>query len=619
MPLAPPPPLYRDRWAWLSVLAVLPILIHTWGAPLGEPFADDFHFMHRALLSGQGSFFDGYGSPLYWRPLARQIYFGLLSGTILAHPWLVPALHAGLLSLTSVLLYRAFRVSQPGPIAAAIATFPLLMESSRMLLAWPSHFQDVGALVFAALALHEAAHDRLGTALAAMGASLLCKEVGVATALLLPWMPGMVSGAPDSAAARRRRVRWLLGVCALLAIWAAVYLIAYRTGGMSLPRAYDSATAATPLPMRYAWACWQSLRAAFSLMPLPGRWDWVVAIGLGAIVLAWLARMIARHRLTSHLRTAAPAVLWGAAWFLAASATLSEVYPMWAPYRAIYGSIGLGVVLIGLIGAGNGALVMGLVLLRLVAFSLSPGPPTEISDRAPQNGADFDFERLVRVERLMHETRVMLKSEFPTLPRGSMVGQHYLPRLSAYAFCGDKALQVWYRDTTMRWVRYADFVPHPQQPLAVIAEFQPHSRPQMAPVNTEAMRSFLAAVDSMNQQKYAAGLAGLARAESLQRDSTARVFRAEIWGERANCLMYLHRPAEAADWAIRGVALWPENVSALFALGCLACERGDLELGVAKLDSVLRFSPGYGGASEIRQRALDAIAERERGRRPARP
>ncbi len=171
----------------------------------------------------------------------------------------------------------------------------------------------------------------------------------------------------------------------------------------------------------------------------------------------------------------------------------------------------------------------------------------------------------------------------------------------------------------MRWVRYADFISHPEQPMEVIAEFQPHGKPQMAPVNVEAMRSFLAALDSMNHQRFAAGLRGLARAESLQSDSNARVFRGEIWGERASCLVFMLRPDEARDWAIRGTALWPENVYAQFALGCLAYQRGEFELAITKLDSVLRFSSTYSAAREVRKRALEAMAERDRGRSPVRP
>jgi hypothetical protein len=200
------------------------------------------------------------------------------------------------------------------------------------------------------------------------------------------------------------------------------------------------------------------------------------------------------------------------------------------------------------------------------------------------------------------------------------VGQHYLPRLAEYAYGGSKALQVWYGDSTMRWVRYSEFVAAPQTPLAVIAEFQPHRPPQMAPVNPGAMRNFLAALDSMNAHRFDAGLRALARAESLQTDTTARVFIGEIWGERGTCYVFSGHPDEAEAWAVRGLGLWPENIYALFARGCLAYQDGHFETAVARLDSVLRFSAAFSAAGEVRKLAVRAMAERD-GKlpRPARP
>jgi hypothetical protein len=305
-----------------------------------------------------------------------------------------------------------------------------------------------------------------------------------------------------------------------------------------------------------------------------------------------------------------PLGAWGLAWFVAASATLIPIYPIWAPNRSGFGSLGFGALAVALVASVHPRLLVALVALRLTAFALSPGPPAIIVDNAPQAGAFMDFERLVRLQRLMRATRVMLKANFPTLPPGSQVGQHYLPRLAEYAFGGSKALQVWYRDSTMRWVRYADFIKQPETPLAVIAEFQPHRRPQMAPVNPAAMRSFLLALTSMNDHKFDAGLGLLARAESLQTDTTARIFRGEIYGERASCLVFMNRPEEGEVWAKRGLEMWPENIYSLFARGCLAFQDGNLHVAVARLDSVLRFSPAFSAARQVRKLALDAMVQR---------
>src|SRR5262245_3250500 len=175
--------MWRDPWAWASALAVLPLILHSLGAPLGEPVADDFDCLHRVLFTPNLSLLDGCGSVLWWRPLSRQLYFKLLAPLMLPNPAFIAALHVALLALTSVMLYRALRVGLGGPLAALAATFPLLMESTRMLIAWPSNFQDVGAMFFMALALHEAAAARLASTLAAILAALLCKEVAAPVAL----------------------------------------------------------------------------------------------------------------------------------------------------------------------------------------------------------------------------------------------------------------------------------------------------------------------------------------------------------------------------------------------------------------------------------------------------
>ena len=58
----PPPrshflPLARDGWAWLVFLALAPAIVHSVGAPLGEAVAEDFDFLHSALLLHRHGFF----------------------------------------------------------------------------------------------------------------------------------------------------------------------------------------------------------------------------------------------------------------------------------------------------------------------------------------------------------------------------------------------------------------------------------------------------------------------------------------------------------------------------------------------------------------------------------
>src|SRR5262245_17955624 len=188
-PAAVAPPMWRDDWAWACALAVIPLVLHSLGAPLGEPVAEDFDFLHHALFS-RFSLFDGGGSNSFWRPLSHQAYYRTLSSLILDFPGVLAALHVLLLAISTVLIYRAFRRGWPPAWAATIATFPLLSESTRTVVSWPSHFVEVGVWFFSALALHEAAARRLWSTLAALLAALLCKEVALVAAALVPWMPG---------------------------------------------------------------------------------------------------------------------------------------------------------------------------------------------------------------------------------------------------------------------------------------------------------------------------------------------------------------------------------------------------------------------------------------------
>src|SRR5262245_26192428 len=113
-PAPPPPaapPTWRDPWAWLAALSVIPLLLKAWGAPLGEPVAEDFDFLRPALFERSWHLLDGGGSDAYWRPLSLQIYYRAFGRLMLAHPGVVAALHALALALGALLLYRALRTA----------------------------------------------------------------------------------------------------------------------------------------------------------------------------------------------------------------------------------------------------------------------------------------------------------------------------------------------------------------------------------------------------------------------------------------------------------------------------------------------------------------------------
>jgi hypothetical protein len=601
----PAPRAARDPWAWASALAVVPLLLRSLGAPLGEPVAEDFDFLRRALLEPANSLLDGGGSMAFWRPVAHQLYYEVLGPLMTTHPRWVAAIHVVLLAVGSLLLYRAIRPAWPGPAVAAAASFPLLAESTRTLVAWPSHFVDLGVFLFSALALHEAAHRRMWSAIPALIAALLCKEVAVVTAALLPFMPRPAGAGPH------QRARWTAAAGLALAAWALAYVAVRRHAGLELPHGLESdpRLLATPLPQRLWWAVANSARALFGLSLEPGPadpWAAVLAIALGGTTLAVL---FADPRARDRLRHARGWATWGAAWFLASSATLASVFPLWMPNRSHFGSVGAGVAAVALTHAAHPALAAALVAGRLGLLAVAPRPPARIEATPTDRGAFLDFPKLARLQRLMEECRRSLRARYPTLPHGAQVGQAFMPWAAQYAFGGSHALQVWYRDTTIRWVTFGEFLADTTSRPVTIVEFQPRATRQIAFVEPLALRAVAGITFPMPPERLAHALATVAWAESVQRDTGAEVFLGLLSGKRSMVLGGMERHAEAVREAERSLRFWPANNEARFVLAFVLARRGRFEQASAQLDTLLLYTPDdpaarrlYGQIGEARAR-----------------
>jgi tetratricopeptide (TPR) repeat protein len=608
---APPPPFWRDPWAWASAVSVLPLLIKSLGAPLGEPVAEDFDFLHRALLEGRHTFLDGGGSMAFWRPLAHQAYYQALGPLLVRAPGAVAVIHVVLFALAAFLLYRTLRLRWSGPCAAAAASFPLLAESTRTLISWPSHFVDLGLFLFSVLALHEAARRRLPTALASLLAALLCKEIAVVTGLLLPWMPEP----------RDRRGRWVVATGALMAAWVLVYLAIRRHAGLALPHQLESAArlAAAPLSARFTWATLNSARAIFDLTLLPGPLDLAVSIAVVALASVTLYAFATKRKARERLAVRLPWVGWGLGWFVLASLTLMTIHPLWAPNRSQFGSLGLGIALVAALDAAHPALLGTLVALRLALLGLSPGPPAIVTDVAPDHGAFMDFDRLVRLQRLMLATRTALRQRFPALPRGGAIAHHHVPNSTLYAFGGSNALQVWYGDTTLVWEPLDAAVVPVVRPALATAEFEPSGPRQVVLVDPEALDHLSSSLRRITAEDWQGALADLTLADSAQADTTARVFRAQVAGKRALILLQLGSEAEAERNARHAQALWRDGIDARLVEAVLEARRGRYDEADAELDTLLLYYPGDTNGLALRDQIRAARRGRSPFRTPSRP
>ena len=603
------PPLWRDGWLAAALAPLVLLVARSLGSPFGEPVADDFDHLHHALFSADRSWLGDGGSASFWRPLAYQGYYGLLHGVMRSHPAWIAALHLALLGLAVALLYDTARRHLSRPAAATLAMFPVLLESTRALVIVPVHIVDLGLILFSVAAWRAAEGGRLAAALAALAAALLCKETAVATAAVLPWLARPRPG--DS------RRRWAVASALLVAVWAGLYLYVRSHRSLALPHGLEARLSPGMLldPERYAWAVAGTLRALVSLpMRVADREGPVLAaslllLGTAAVILATSAPARAR------LRGPRPFALTGLAWGGLATLTLISVHPVWSPERIVYSSLGFAAALVVLLEAAHPALPWALVALRMVTFCMAPAAPERVTRAAPERGAFVDFERLVRLQHLMVEARTTLRREFPTLPPHAGVAMLHPPFMTDYA-AGDRALQVWYADSTLRWVRWDRVAEAEAHGLAGAMEFREDAEPPFRRIEPRALRLLFQAGALRGAAEWQASVDTLRVADALQRDRQAHYFLGRVAGLEAWCLGGLGHLAEAESMARQSLVLAPENADGHLMLAAIHNGRGEWSQSLAHLDTIQTWYPNYAAAAMIRQSVLERMRA---GRAPATP
>lgn len=591
---SPRPPLVRDPWLWAALSVVALLVARAWGAPFGEPVADDFDHLHHVLFSRDHSWWGGGGSSSFWRPLAYQGYYGLLSNVILNHPAWIAALHIAFIALCIVLVYDIARRQVAPPLAVIAATFPWLVESARALLMVPVHFVDLGLVTFSVIAWRAAEAGRLLPSLVALLAAFLCKESAIATAVVLPWLARVRPGSG--------RRSWVLGVAAVAVAWAVAYVVARSRFALTLPHGLESGLSPALFVQgeRYAWAIAGTLRALASLPARAATYEPSVVIATllicGAAGVMFATSAAARTRLSSARAAIAVGFLWGAL----ASATLLTVYPVWSPERVVFAAMGPGLAVTALLGAAHRALPVALLVLRLVTFAAAPAAPDRVTLLPPERGAFVDFERLARLQRLMVEARTTLRREFPSLAHGAGVAMLHPPYMADYA-AGDKALQVWYHDSTLRWLRWDRMAAADGRTAHGALEFQAAATPPFRRIEPEALRLLFVAGGLEGASQYQAAVDTLVRADSVQRDREAHHLLGRILGLEAWCLGSVGRVAEAESLARQSLAIAPENAHGHLSLCAILNARGEWAASLKHLDTLETWYPGYPVAVEMRK------------------
>ena len=570
-----------DPWAFAAAAAALLPLLKAIGAPLGEPVADDFDFLHHALF-GPRNLLDGGGALIYWRPLARQIYYGALGHWMLTSPLAIALLHIALLAAAAVLIQRALAPAMGGARAAAAATFPVIADSARTLILWPAAMQDLGALFFVALAFHETSRRRPSTALFAALAALLCKELAVVPLLLLPWLP-------EPPLWKRDRRQWLIAIGVVVVAWAAFYLMVLRSSGLMVQSQLEGAR--PPVAARLLWALGSSLADGFNLRGVPIMV--VGIIGLALAVLALLAR-VRGWRPTAWL-------LWGSLWFLLCSATLAETWPVWGSFRSTLGMAGLGIACVAAL-ASRPLVLGGIVAFRLVMLLLAPQAPQMITAAPPGDGSGFDCTTLTRLQWVSFLTHQAIRR----MPVGHQQERAWRPQsrfiwfqrplMSERAFAHSKALQVWLGDTTLAWSPLQEAVDDSTLEIGGGLEYDPESRPQISGDSGEDVRRLVNGIRMMRAERYEETLAELPPAEQWK---GGPVLRSIVAGKRALCWLALEKDANASREAEESMRLWGSS-DARYVVAVLLASRGKTREAIAELDSLLSLYPEDPSARMLR-------------------
>src|SRR5262249_19865627 len=164
---------------------------------------------------------------------------------------------------------------------------------------------------------------------------------------------------------------------------------------------------------------------------------------------------------------------------------------------------------------------------------------------------------------------------------------------------------IWYRDTTLHWLEFKDFMSHAPS-VATVVEYQPSAERQVALVSPLAMLAHLRAREFVRTAQWPLALQAVNLSDSLQRDPGALVLLSSNAYHRAYSLAAMGRLEEGEREARRALAMGQVNHQARFVLSLVYLSEGRRREAEDELDSLLVETPGDPDAihllREVRQR-----------------
>ena len=566
LPIDNPSFAWRDRreWPWLATVAlsVLPLAWTCRGAPFGIPIADEYDHLSWLLFRPSLNPFDAMGSPYYWRPVGRQLYYALTGPLFFSAPWLIAVLHGALLAVLGVVVYRVARGALPPAAAAAAATFPILSEPMRALLVSPNG-EMLLAIVGAALAVHEAARGRLWTSSAAALAALLSHGAALPVLPAIAWYR------------ERRRsaaARWGLAVAAVGVVWLGGHLLG-RTRGTLL---MASGTLDPEQMVGIGRALALSATALLNVEDLPARQAQLFLLG-SALLVASAVVVLWRDRSRGHPRGVPRTAIGGSmAWFLLGTLPLALVSD-WNGWRTSLTGLWLGIAVFGLLWSARPWLVGAFFVLRLVALLSAPSAPPAEGGTLPETTSRFGFVRLVRLQQYVEALHTALRQDPP--PSGAIVYLSHAPENFAFATAGDRALRVWFRDPRLEQSYVTRYRLGADQRPRRVVRFDP-VRWDFVLLPNPLLDAIVEGEEALARGKAAMARAALGRALRLVQPGVHDIVRVELENSFGVAAYRSGDTAAARRAWQAALALDPAYRGALLNLAAMSANRG--EFGEAK-------------------------------------
>ena len=448
----------KTKWAFPGL--VLAGIVALYANTLSAGFInDDYLFLEQTRRYGLwGSLWNGSGLANFFRPLSREVWFGILAPISGGEPFAFHAAQIALFVLALALLADLVSVLVPkrdaaplvAPAVLAGVTWYALLPFQRVNLTWVSCSQDLIALVLALASMAWFRRGRLVPALLAYAAATLAKETALALPIALFVWVWKVEGAEPRAALRR------VTPFALASLpWAA---------GEWFMR--EHAPVAAPLRFQPDHLAAAFVHMAQSLAGVEHASGWLaswtaarpsaLAFALLAVAAAWLPDRAE----PAAAKAPAPrgAIPFALAWIGAFTLPVWPVCYQWSSYYYT-------------LAAAGGALLVALVAHRIARWSWialagallwwhaagAGAPAFGIEQNAWLGTSHFTPFYLERAAGLSRQLRTSLTRSMPRVPTGTRFFFASIPSWAGFQTGNGPNIRQLYHDDTIESYFYSQF------------------------------------------------------------------------------------------------------------------------------------------------------------------